>query len=142
MIVFFRGTARKTKCDGLQPTCSSCARRSLQCNYVHDNNANGNNAKKTSRRASTSVAKTLASEAAASAMPPVTTNPMPRLAPPPIEEDYPPPPSRGGRDSKLDSTIDSKRAMDFPADLGRPLKKMRLDDGGASGGPPSLPSIP
>ncbi|KAI0036459.1 hypothetical protein K488DRAFT_11043, partial [Vararia minispora EC-137] len=30
--------ARKTKCDGLHPTCSSCARRSLQCNYVNDPN--------------------------------------------------------------------------------------------------------
>ncbi|KAH8104771.1 hypothetical protein BXZ70DRAFT_614891 [Cristinia sonorae] len=27
---------RKTKCDGSHPTCGSCARRSLQCNYVND----------------------------------------------------------------------------------------------------------
>ena len=33
--------ARKTRCDGGHPSCSSCARRSLPCNYVNDP-ANGN----------------------------------------------------------------------------------------------------
>ncbi|KAI0057819.1 hypothetical protein BV25DRAFT_1830736 [Artomyces pyxidatus] len=33
--------ARKTKCDGAHPTCSSCARRSLACNYVNDPNMPG-----------------------------------------------------------------------------------------------------
>ena len=33
--------ARKTKCDGQHPTCSSCERRSLACNYVNEPNANG-----------------------------------------------------------------------------------------------------
>lgn len=28
--------ARKTKCDGAHPSCASCTRRSLPCNYVHD----------------------------------------------------------------------------------------------------------
>ncbi|KAJ8080546.1 hypothetical protein PM082_017379 [Marasmius tenuissimus] len=28
--------ARKTKCDGAHPSCGSCARRSLPCNYVHE----------------------------------------------------------------------------------------------------------
>ncbi|VDC04445.1 unnamed protein product [Peniophora sp. CBMAI 1063] len=28
--------ARKTKCDGQHPTCASCARRNLTCNYVND----------------------------------------------------------------------------------------------------------
>lgn len=28
--------ARKTKCDGAHPACSSCARRTLPCNYNHD----------------------------------------------------------------------------------------------------------
>ncbi|KIJ62639.1 hypothetical protein HYDPIDRAFT_94135 [Hydnomerulius pinastri MD-312] len=45
--------ARKTKCDGAHPACSSCARRSLPCNYNHDTSNNGAN-KKGSRRASTS----------------------------------------------------------------------------------------
>ncbi|PCH40059.1 hypothetical protein WOLCODRAFT_136630 [Wolfiporia cocos MD-104 SS10] len=28
--------ARKTRCDGAHPTCGSCSRRSLPCNYVND----------------------------------------------------------------------------------------------------------
>lgn len=28
--------ARKTRCDGVHPSCGSCARRSLPCNYVND----------------------------------------------------------------------------------------------------------
>ncbi|KAI0632079.1 hypothetical protein C8Q77DRAFT_1265164 [Trametes polyzona] len=28
--------ARKTRCDGAHPTCGSCSRRSLRCNYVND----------------------------------------------------------------------------------------------------------
>ncbi|KAG1746014.1 uncharacterized protein EDB91DRAFT_1120238 [Suillus paluster] len=47
--------ARKTKCDGAHPACSSCARRSLPCNYNHDSSASGAN-KKGARRASTSKA--------------------------------------------------------------------------------------
>ncbi|KAF8558243.1 hypothetical protein OG21DRAFT_1474968 [Imleria badia] len=45
--------ARKTKCDGAHPACSSCARRSLPCNYNHDSSNNGAN-KKGGRRASLS----------------------------------------------------------------------------------------
>ncbi|THV00813.1 hypothetical protein K435DRAFT_854340 [Dendrothele bispora CBS 962.96] len=33
--------ARKTKCDGAHPTCSSCARRSLACEYVNDRGRGG-----------------------------------------------------------------------------------------------------
>ncbi|KLO12962.1 hypothetical protein SCHPADRAFT_387208 [Schizopora paradoxa] len=33
--------ARKTKCDGVNPSCSSCARRQLPCSYVTEPNANG-----------------------------------------------------------------------------------------------------
>lgn len=33
--------ARKTKCDGNHPNCSSCARRSLPCSYVNDPATNG-----------------------------------------------------------------------------------------------------
>jgi hypothetical protein len=32
--------ARKTKCDGVHPACSSCARRTLPCNYNHDEPTN------------------------------------------------------------------------------------------------------
>jgi len=44
--------ARKTKCDGGHPTCSSCARRSLTCNYVNDPNAPGGPRRKGSAAAS------------------------------------------------------------------------------------------
>ena len=43
--------ARKTKCDGGHPACSSCARRSLPCNYNHESQ---NGQKKGGRRGSTS----------------------------------------------------------------------------------------
>jgi hypothetical protein len=45
-------TARKTKCDGGHPSCSSCARRSLTCNYVNDPNAPGGPRRKASTAAS------------------------------------------------------------------------------------------
>jgi hypothetical protein len=68
--------ARKTKCDGAHPACSSCARRSLPCNYNHDTSNNGAN-KKGSRRSSTSskVAPTVM------ALPPSTCSP-PMQSPP------------------------------------------------------------
>lgn len=44
--------ARKTKCDGGHPTCSSCARRSLTCNYVNDPSAPGGPRRKSSAAAS------------------------------------------------------------------------------------------
>ncbi|KAI0917261.1 hypothetical protein AcW2_007443 [Taiwanofungus camphoratus] len=33
--------ARKTRCDGAHPTCGSCSRRSLPCNYVNDPHSSG-----------------------------------------------------------------------------------------------------
>ncbi|KAK7056839.1 hypothetical protein VNI00_002556 [Paramarasmius palmivorus] len=51
--------ARKTKCDGAHPACSSCSRRSLPCNYVHDRGgaSNGEQKKGGNRRASTALTK-------------------------------------------------------------------------------------
>ncbi|KAI0050399.1 hypothetical protein FA95DRAFT_1487389 [Auriscalpium vulgare] len=43
--------ARKTKCDGTHPTCSSCARRSLACNYVNDPGAPGGPSRRKSSNA-------------------------------------------------------------------------------------------
>ncbi|PPR04093.1 hypothetical protein CVT24_010666 [Panaeolus cyanescens] len=62
--------ARKTKCDGAHPACASCARRQLDCNYVHDtNNGSNGTGQKKARRASTS--KGLVTEASPqSASPP------------------------------------------------------------------------
>nr|GAT60216.1 GTP binding protein [Mycena chlorophos] len=45
--------ARKTKCDGALPQCSSCVRRQLPCNYVHQD-PNGNGQRRASRAPSTS----------------------------------------------------------------------------------------
>ena len=67
--------ARKTKCDGGHPTCGSCARRSLQCNYVNDpTGANPKGRPRTagagatsSVRATTPSAATAAAAAAGSA---------------------------------------------------------------------------
>ena len=35
-MLIIKRAARKTRCDGGHPACSSCARRSLPCNYVND----------------------------------------------------------------------------------------------------------
>jgi hypothetical protein len=60
--------ARKTKCDGGHPTCSSCARRSLTCNYVNDPNAPGGPRRKGSTAAS-EPASTISSSGPVSAGP-------------------------------------------------------------------------
>ncbi|TFK27706.1 hypothetical protein FA15DRAFT_685769 [Coprinopsis marcescibilis] len=98
--------ARKTKCDGAQPACASCARRQLDCNYVHDNG----HAKK--RRASTSK--------------PIIDSPE-SLSPP--SSRMAPTPSDMSRDAghHLDDDTDMKRPMDH-SDYGRAAKKMRMDD--------------
>ncbi|KAA1469857.1 hypothetical protein DENSPDRAFT_864419 [Dentipellis sp. KUC8613] len=46
--------ARKTKCDGAHPTCSSCTRRSLPCSYVNDAGAAGASRRKASAPAPSS----------------------------------------------------------------------------------------
>jgi hypothetical protein len=33
--------ARKTKCDSVHPTCSSCARRQLPCSYINPGSGRG-----------------------------------------------------------------------------------------------------
>ncbi|KIK99862.1 hypothetical protein PAXRUDRAFT_822313 [Paxillus rubicundulus Ve08.2h10] len=116
--------ARKTKCDGAHPSCSSCARRTLPCNYNHDPSNNGAN-KKGSRRASTS------------------SKVAPTVVPPPIPTHSPPaqsPPSstvvgdvRYSNGTPLEDTavepmdVDLKRKSD---DIGPPQnqKRMRVDE--------------
>ncbi|KAI1793413.1 hypothetical protein LXA43DRAFT_885698 [Ganoderma leucocontextum] len=53
--------ARKTRCDGAHPTCSSCSRRSLRCNYVNDPAAKGRSKSATSGGASPPDVSTSAS---------------------------------------------------------------------------------
>jgi len=45
--------ARKTKCDGITPSCSSCARRSLPCNYNHIGPTHVTGSRKRAHRPST-----------------------------------------------------------------------------------------
>ncbi|KAH6912614.1 hypothetical protein BKA70DRAFT_1264383 [Coprinopsis sp. MPI-PUGE-AT-0042] len=105
--------ARKTKCDGVHPSCSSCTRRQLECNYAHENSAQG--PKK--RRASTSKTH--------------IDSPEESLSPP--SSRMLPTPSTGIDMNRemgihLDDELDLKRPMEHHSDNGRAAKKMRMDD--------------
>ncbi|KAJ7761511.1 GTP binding protein [Mycena maculata] len=106
--------ARKTKCDGAHPSCSSCARRLLPCNYVNDSsNGNGNGPRKaSSRRASTSK-DSLRS----------TSPPSSRMLPTPSSAGY----DHDG-DVLIEEDMDLKRSLEHP-DAGRPSpsKKIKMD---------------
>ncbi|KAJ7107282.1 GTP binding protein [Mycena crocata] len=109
--------ARKTKCDGAYPSCSSCARRLLPCNYVHDSNGHGQ--RKASRRASTSNRS--------------NSPPSSRMLPTPSSAGYE---HRDG-DVLVEGDLDLKRSLEHP-DAGRPSpsKKLKVD------GSPMIPGIP
>ncbi|KAJ7212072.1 GTP binding protein [Mycena pura] len=109
--------ARKTKCDGAQPQCSSCARRLLPCNYVHD--ASGNGQRKGSRRPSASK------DSVRSNSPPSS-----RLLPTPSSAGY-------DLDVSVEGDMDLKRSLEHP-DAGRPSpsKKIKTD------GSPIIQDIP
>ncbi|KAJ7784516.1 GTP binding protein [Mycena metata] len=111
--------ARKTKCDGAHPSCSSCARRLLPCNYVHDSNGNGQ--RKASRRASTSKDSQRSMSPASS-----------RVVPTPSSAGY-----EQYRDGEvmIEGESDLKRSLE--QDAGRPSKKIKVDDGS-----PMLEGIP
>ncbi|KAL4251217.1 TRAFAC class TrmE-Era-EngA-EngB-Septin-like GTPase superfamily protein [Abortiporus biennis] len=96
--------ARKTRCDGGHPTCGSCARRSLSCNYVNDP-ANGN-----------PKGRPKAVGAGPSAPPSSRTSP----APPGTSNGYSRPPHHTDG-----SEVDLKRGHDM--DMSMPSKKMRMD---------------
>ncbi|KAJ7288299.1 GTP binding protein [Mycena rebaudengoi] len=112
--------ARKTKCDGVHPSCSSCLRRLLPCNYVHDSNGHGQ--RKASRRGSTSK-DSLKS----------TSPPSSRMLPTPASAGY------DHRDGGIhvEGDLELKRALEHP-DAGRPspLKKIKVD------GSPMILGIP
>lgn len=116
MCFFF--PARKTKCDGAHPACSSCARRQLDCNYVHDSIPNGSPQKK-ARRLSTSKATTGETH---SVSPPAS-----RMLPTPSSAID----TRNSRqvDIRLDGDVDLKRPLEYP-EMHRSPKKMRMDTGG------------
>ncbi|KAF8195429.1 GTP binding protein [Pholiota molesta] len=112
--------ARKTKCDGAHPACASCARRQLDCNYVHDSGgSNGSGHRKATRRPSTSKAVTADSPGSISP-------PSSRMVPTP---------STGNRDDahdlrevdvRLNEDLDLKRPLEYQ-DISRNSKRMRLD---------------
>lgn len=58
LLIFY--SARKTKCDGGMPSCSSCARKSLPCHYANDRRQS-NGAKRAPRKGTASKAPTEAS---------------------------------------------------------------------------------
>ncbi|KAJ7134666.1 hypothetical protein C8R44DRAFT_771097 [Mycena epipterygia] len=101
--------ARKTKCDGAHPSCSSCARRLLPCNYVHDANSHGQ--RKASRRASTSKGS--------------NSPPSSRMLPTPSSAGYE---HRDGDVLIEGGDLDLKRSLEH-SDAGRPSppKKIKVD---------------
>lgn len=113
-------TARKTKCDGAHPACASCARRQLDCNYVHDSVSSGS-AQKKARRASTS--KSTAAAESHSVSPPSS-----RMIPTANDKH-----EIREVDIRLND-VDLKRPLEY-AELHRPPKKMRMDHGPATGIP-------
>ncbi|KDQ62338.1 hypothetical protein JAAARDRAFT_122534 [Jaapia argillacea MUCL 33604] len=113
--------ARKTKCDGAHPSCSSCARRSLQCSYVNDPSAP--NAPVRKKKGNTSP-----SDASQSS--------------PPSSHFQPSAPSMGGNHSHIappnllgESDGELKRNL-IDSHPPHPPKKMRLE---SSSGPSSIP---
>ncbi|KAF8899714.1 hypothetical protein CPB85DRAFT_1327234 [Mucidula mucida] len=104
--------ARKTKCDGGHPACSSCVRRSLACNYVNDRNGGGVGAdaiKKPGKRPPNSL------------RPSPPSPPSSRMVPTPLS-------GNDGDDAYLiraEDEQDTKRSIEH-SDM-RPPKKMRME---------------
>ena len=120
--------ARKTKCDGAHPACASCARRQLDCNYVHDpSTSNGPGQKKLRRPSSSSK--------------PPTTGDSPHSLSPPSSRMLPTPLTGNDAhdirevDMHLNEEVDLKRPLEYP-DVHRSAKKMRMDHNPAHAGIP------
>ncbi|KIK52069.1 hypothetical protein GYMLUDRAFT_233731 [Collybiopsis luxurians FD-317 M1] len=114
--------ARKTKCDGAQPACSSCARRSLSCSYVTDRRGGD---KGGARRSSMS-------NKATSQYPQHPQHPQPELPSPPSSR-MAPTPSSADLYERRDVVMiagqegDLKRSQEY-MDVSRPPKKMRVEN--------------
>ncbi|KAL0961103.1 hypothetical protein HGRIS_006080 [Hohenbuehelia grisea] len=130
--------ARKTKCDGAHPACSSCARRSLPCNYVHDSGPH----RKGSRRASAAAKAQAAASAQATSHPdsPPSAQSSRMMPTPTGGQEYGGGNRHGGPreydDDGDDGDTQSKRSaddMEVDAEasgggMGRPMKKLRMDE--------------
>lgn len=114
--------ARKTKCDGAHPACASCARRSLQCNYVHDNISGSGTAQKRSRRSSSS--KPHADESPQSLSPPSS-----RMIPTPSTAQDAYVIVQG--DKNLEGELTERPVVEYPDT--RPTKKMKVENDPAMG---------
>ncbi|KAF9077737.1 hypothetical protein BDP27DRAFT_1379480 [Rhodocollybia butyracea] len=119
--------ARKTKCDGAHPACSSCARRSLSCSYVTDRRGGGN--KKDSEARRSSMSNKAAAQVAQRPPPPPSD-----YIPSPQSSRMVPTPSTGMSDmyERRDVMVaeqdgDLKRSPEY-IDALRPPKKMRVEN--------------
>lgn len=106
--------ARKTKCDGAHPSCSSCARRSLQCSYVNDPAGPHGPARR--KKATTSTSDPSQSSPPTSQ---VHTQ-LPPTTAPPVGYGHMAPPNIG------EGEVDLKRNLHDPQQQ-LPPKKMRLE---------------
>ncbi|KAF8903132.1 hypothetical protein CPB84DRAFT_1774939 [Gymnopilus junonius] len=120
--------ARKTKCDGAHPACASCARRQLDCNYVHESSGPSGPGQKKARRPSTSKAHTAES---------------PRSISPPSSRMIPTPSTAGNdihvlreADMHTNGEVDLKRPLEYGSVDMRYHKKMRMDNNPAQAGIP------
>lgn len=118
-------TARKTKCDGAHPACSSCARRSLSCSYAADRRGGGNKKDSEARRSA------ISNKTAVVHRPPRTPS---DYLPSPESSRMLPTPSTGVSDTNerrdvmvAEQDSDLKRSPDY-IDALRPLKKMRVEN--------------
>ena len=116
--------ARKTKCDGAHPACASCARRQLDCNYVHDSVGSNGPGQRRPRQTSTSKVSV---DPAQSASPPSS-----RMAPTPSSAND----ARDMREGDVHpkEEVDLKRPLEY-ADVSRAPKKMRMDSPAVAGVP-------
>ncbi|TFK52436.1 hypothetical protein OE88DRAFT_1807342 [Heliocybe sulcata] len=122
--------ARKTKCDGAHPSCSSCSRRSLQCSYVNDPTNTGPPGPVRKKKIVAPVSEALQSSPRLTQAPPPLT---PASAPPRMAYGQMGPPSFGEGD------MDLKRNL-HDAQQQLPPKKMRLE--GNSGVPVAVAAGP
>lgn len=109
VLMCFTFVARKTKCDGAHPACSSCARRQLDCNYVHESIPNGSSQKKARR-----TSKIVTGESHS------VSPPSSRMLPTPSSSID----TRNMRE--VDLSVDLKRPLEYP-EMHRPPKKMKMD---------------
>ena len=122
-MLMLRNLARKTRCDGEHPSCGSCAKRNLPCNYVNDvGNGNPKGRPKQPQMPppppSTSVSAGPSARSSPTGQPPT----QPPLPPPSLQLA----PGMNGYPRHVSSNGELKRELDV--DHVQPTKKMRVTD--------------